>query len=196
MKKAPGQAKEMVLEAAGKLFALNGFKSTTVREIAAEIGILSGSLFHHFPSKEAILFELMQSALTTALQQMKQARDASSSEQHLLLSLIENELRNIHVSSGRRFRLILMEWRSLTDEHQQEILVLREQYEGIWLLAITRYGSVQPLRSRPFFLRALIRGAMIETGSWYDPDGELGIEALSQEVFNTFFSINMTSPLR
>lgn len=46
--------RQLILERAGELFAEKGVAPTTVREIGDAVGILSGSLYHHFDSKEAI----------------------------------------------------------------------------------------------------------------------------------------------
>jgi AcrR family transcriptional regulator len=51
---------ELLAIAAG-LFAERGFKNTTVRDIADAAGILSGSLYHHFDSKESMVDELLDS---------------------------------------------------------------------------------------------------------------------------------------
>ena len=51
--------REELLAIAGGLFAERGFKNTTVRDIADAAGILSGSLYHHFDSKESIVDELL-----------------------------------------------------------------------------------------------------------------------------------------
>jgi TetR/AcrR family transcriptional regulator, cholesterol catabolism regulator len=48
-----------LLEIAAGLFAEKGFKNTTVRDIADAAGILSGSLYHHFDSKEAMVDEIL-----------------------------------------------------------------------------------------------------------------------------------------
>ncbi|MGH3450474.1 MAG: TetR/AcrR family transcriptional regulator [Haloechinothrix sp.] len=48
-----------LLALACKLFAERGFKSTTVRDIADAAGILSGSLYHHFDSKESMADEIL-----------------------------------------------------------------------------------------------------------------------------------------
>lgn len=53
-----------LLAIAGRLFAERGFANTTVRDIAVEAGILSGSLYHHFDSKEAMVDELLDSFQT------------------------------------------------------------------------------------------------------------------------------------
>jgi len=53
--------RDELLAIAAKLFAERGFKNTTVRDIADAAGILSGSLYHHFDSKEAMVDELLDS---------------------------------------------------------------------------------------------------------------------------------------
>jgi AcrR family transcriptional regulator len=55
--------REVILTCAATLFARNGVAATTVRQIADEAGILSGSLYHHFESKEAIVDEIISSYL-------------------------------------------------------------------------------------------------------------------------------------
>jgi AcrR family transcriptional regulator len=54
---------ELLAIAAG-LFAERGFKNTTVRDIADAAGILSGSLYHHFDSKESMVDELLDTFQT------------------------------------------------------------------------------------------------------------------------------------
>ncbi|WP_243057518.1 TetR/AcrR family transcriptional regulator [Nocardioides sp. SR21] len=49
-----------LLEIAAELFAEKGFKNTTVRDIADAAGILSGSLYHHFDSKESMVDEILR----------------------------------------------------------------------------------------------------------------------------------------
>lgn len=48
-----------LLRIAADLFATKGFKNTTVRDIADAAGILSGSLYHHFDSKESMIDEIL-----------------------------------------------------------------------------------------------------------------------------------------
>ena len=53
--------RSQLLAIAAELFAEKGFKSTTVRDIADAAGILSGSLYHHFDSKESMVDEILRS---------------------------------------------------------------------------------------------------------------------------------------
>lgn len=51
--------RDELLRIAAELFATKGFKNTTVRDIADTAGILSGSLYHHFDSKESMVDEIL-----------------------------------------------------------------------------------------------------------------------------------------
>jgi TetR/AcrR family transcriptional regulator, cholesterol catabolism regulator len=57
--------REELLAIAARLFAERGFKNTTVRDIADAAGILSGSLYHHFDSKESMVDELLNTFQTS-----------------------------------------------------------------------------------------------------------------------------------
>jgi TetR/AcrR family transcriptional regulator, cholesterol catabolism regulator len=59
MSREPGDRHDQILAVAAELFARKGVAATTVREIADEVGILSGSLYHHFDSKEAMVDEIL-----------------------------------------------------------------------------------------------------------------------------------------
>jgi AcrR family transcriptional regulator len=51
--------RDEILQTASRLFASKGISSTTVREIGDAVGMLSGSLYHHFPSKDAMVAEII-----------------------------------------------------------------------------------------------------------------------------------------
>jgi AcrR family transcriptional regulator len=68
--------RDELLAIAGGLFAERGFKNTTVRDIADAAGILSGSLYHHFDSKESMVDELLDT-FQTALWTQYDAIEAS-----------------------------------------------------------------------------------------------------------------------
>ena len=61
---APGSARrDVILQAAARLFAEKGVTASTVREIADSVGILSGSLYHHFDSKASMVEAIIISYL-------------------------------------------------------------------------------------------------------------------------------------
>ena len=65
--RAGSERRDEILAIAAQLFAERGFAATTVREIADAAGILSGSLYHHFDSKESMVDELVHEMLDRVL---------------------------------------------------------------------------------------------------------------------------------
>ncbi len=175
---------------AASLFKAKGFSRTTVRDIAAKVGIQSGSIFHHFKNKEQILQSIMNDAIlrVMTLMQQKLAKTTNTSEQ--LYCLVLCELQAIHDEQLAGFQLLISEWRSLNDENQQKILKLRQQYEQLWLNVLDQAQHENLVNIDSFYLRGFIRGALIETGSWYKLDGDVTLENLAQKLNTAFVSQN------
>jgi AcrR family transcriptional regulator len=64
---ARSERRARMVSLAGELFAQKGYRATTVREIADAAGILSGSLYHHFDSKESIGDEILSGFMNEIL---------------------------------------------------------------------------------------------------------------------------------
>jgi AcrR family transcriptional regulator len=73
----PSERRAHLVVLAGELFAEKGFRATTVREIADAAGILSGSLYHHFDSKESIGDEILSGFLNDVLTGYRAAVDGN-----------------------------------------------------------------------------------------------------------------------
>jgi len=72
LRKGPTRRRQ-IIAAGSELFARNGFEGTSIRDIAAASGVLSGSLYYHFPSKEDLLFTVHQESLTAMRQEVETA---------------------------------------------------------------------------------------------------------------------------
>ncbi|OYV90481.1 MAG: hypothetical protein B7Z68_11405 [Acidobacteria bacterium 21-70-11] len=53
------RSREHILEAALQLFSSQGYRATSVRDIAAGAGVSTGNVYHHFPDKETIYLTLL-----------------------------------------------------------------------------------------------------------------------------------------
>lgn len=173
-------------QASAKLFKEKGFAKTTVRDIAAAVGIQSGSIFHHFNNKEQILKTVIVDAILRVLAPMKEILSASQDIEQQFKCLILCELNAIHDEQLDGFRLMVSEWRSLSDENRDEILTLREEYEQIWLEILTLAQQNGLVHIESFYLRGFIRGALIETSNWYKPNGNLSLEDLATKLLAAF----------
>lgn len=57
---APVDRRQEIIQIAARLFAEHGFEGTSVRQIASEVNILPGSLYHHFATKDDILHAVIR----------------------------------------------------------------------------------------------------------------------------------------
>jgi TetR/AcrR family transcriptional regulator, cholesterol catabolism regulator len=82
------ERREAILAIAAEIFARKGFTNTTVREIADEAGILSGSLYHHFDSKETMVDEVLSGFLDDMVKRYQAVVDSVDDPLEALKSLI------------------------------------------------------------------------------------------------------------
>ena len=91
---------------AGDLFAEKGFRATTVREIADAAGILSGSLYHHFDSKESIADEILSSFLNEVLTDYRAAAASAGGPRAVLEQIVRS---TSHTLSRHRAALAMLQ---------------------------------------------------------------------------------------
>ena len=120
----PAGARGRLLHEAAKLFRDKGYERTTVRDLAAAVGIQSGSLFHHFRTKEEILKAVMVETIRLNTALMQAAVDAASTHRDKLQALIRAELESINGQTGEAMAVLVFEWRSLSEESQAYVLEL------------------------------------------------------------------------
>jgi len=178
----PSTARGRLLRAAAHLFSSRGFERTTVRDLAAEVGIQSGSIFHHFRSKDDILRAVMEETIHYNLAQMRAALTGLSDPRQRLRALIRCELQAINGESGEAMSVLVYEWRSLSEQGQELILCLREVYESIWLEALQQAYDARLVTVEPFILRRLLTGALSWTITWYRPQGTLTLDELADQT--------------
>ncbi|MFD1194766.1 TetR/AcrR family transcriptional regulator [Seohaeicola saemankumensis] len=77
---SPGNRREELLDRAGELMAAKGYDGTSMRDIASAVGMLPGSLYYHFASKEALFLALHQRVV--ALMEARVSAALKTAEEH------------------------------------------------------------------------------------------------------------------
>jgi AcrR family transcriptional regulator len=91
----PGDRRDRLRLAATRRFAEFGFEATTVRQIADDVSILSGSLYHHFATKEEILDEIVREAVLQAREQALRIAALPLDAEQRLVALVMAELHRL-----------------------------------------------------------------------------------------------------
>jgi len=178
----PMSAKGRLLAKAAKLFKEKGYERTTVRDLAAAVGIQSGSIFHHFKSKEEILMAVMEEVIVYNTARMIEKIEAAVDARSKVLALIQCELEAINGMTGNAMSVLVYEWRSLKEDNQTKILGLRSEYEKLWIDALEQAKVEGQIVADTFILRRFLTGALSWTTTWYDPQGDYGLDDLAEQA--------------
>lgn len=178
----PAGARGRLLKEAARLFRDKGYERTTVRDLAAAVGIQSGSLFHHFRTKEEILKAVMVETIRLNTAIMQQAMDEAQTDRDKLRALILSELESINGQTGEAMAVLVYEWRSLSKAGQTEVLVLRDIYEQLWLDVLNSMAEQGVITADPFVVRRMLTGALSWTVTWYKVNGGMSLRDLTGQV--------------
>lgn len=178
----PESARGKLLQTAAHLFRSKGYERTTVRDLASAVGIQSGSIFHHFKSKDEILRSVMEETIRYNTALMRASLQHAEGLREQVLALIRCELQSIMGGTGEAMAVLVYEWRSLTPASQAVILELRDTYEGLWLDVLAQARAAGLVQSDPFILRRFLTGALSWTNTWFRANGPMGLDQLAEEA--------------
>jgi len=175
-----------LVQLAADMFAERGFKATTVRDIAQAAGMLSGSLYHHFDSKESIMDELLRSYIDELLPEYRRIVAAGGPAREVLSLLVTAAF-----SSFERHRPAIRVWQS-EGLHLREIPRLayvaeaEAETERLWTQVIRR-----GIRSGEFrrgldakLTYRFIRDVVWMAARWYRPEGKLTVKQLAAQYLS------------
>lgn len=117
-----------------ELFAAKGFGQVSMRELAAHVGLTAGSLYHHFPSKQHLLFDLIEELFEELLATVQPAGRGKPAP--LRLAEVVRAHWALHAERPLQFRLAERDLCCLSTEQQSHIAHLRQQYERRLLAVI------------------------------------------------------------
>src|SRR5690242_14029494 len=84
-----------LLAAAAKLFKASGYEAISVRDIAKQAGMLPGSVYYHFPSKDELLLAIYRIGIEHHLEQARIAMAANPAPMEKLAAVCRVHVRSI-----------------------------------------------------------------------------------------------------
>ena len=174
----PASRRDELLSLAATMMAERGLRATTVRDIADAAGILSGSLYHHFSSKEEMVDEVLRGFLDWLFTRYQQVIDAESNPLERLKGLflvsfeaIEHHHAQVVIYQDEAKRLSAQPRFSYVDARNRE-------QRKMWVDVINQgigEGHFRPDLDVDLVYR-FIRDTTWVSVRWYQPGGELTAE--------------------
>jgi AcrR family transcriptional regulator len=180
---ARAERRAELLATAAEVFATRGYAATTVREVADAAGILGGSLYYHFDSKESMADEILSTFLNEMWAAYEQVLAAGLGARDTLTALVAESFRCIdrhrpavvmyqnesrHLATGPRFAY-------LTES--------RRRFEDMWMTLLergVREGAFRADLDTALVYR-FIRDTVWVAATWYQRGGRLTAEEIARQ---------------
>ncbi len=182
-------SRQEILRTAARLFQQRGYDATSMNDVAAALKLSKGGLYHHFQSKDEILFEIMNHAMEMTQDRVITPVRGIADPVERLRALIRLHLEVVLSPRDREITVMLHENHPLPPTLRKRINQRKKEYvhfvESL-ILDVQRSraakGAVSP-RAAAFALLGMINWIY----QWYKPEGELQANNLIPQFTDLLF---------
>lgn len=180
--------KDKIIMSASRLFVDKGFGKTTMEDIAKDLGIYKGSLYHHIKSKAGIFYEILMIPFNQTLKKMEKIGNENIGSEEKLRKLISAHFENIQKYS-LEYQVLLSERRHMINKMQEKIIRRKmKRYENVFVKIIGE-GIKRKVFRKDLNPRVTVAG-IIGIGNtiykWFSPNGPLSFQAITY-IYTEFF---------
>lgn len=159
--------RDLILDAAAKVFAEKGFHPTTIKDIAKTAGIADGTIYNYFENKTALLLAIFDRMKLAAQQSLDPELLVSLDLRGFLTTLLLHPLTTLKADNFALFRVVMSELlvnQELRTLYRQQILeptlMMGEAYLQHWITQHPDYQLDPALAMR--LISALMMGLLLE----------------------------------
>jgi AcrR family transcriptional regulator len=168
--------RESILAAAVKLFAEYGYHAAPLRDIARLAGIQAASIYHHYPNKQSLLVEIMETYMQRLNNSLERILREYDDPVQRLQEAVTNHI-SLHTNYKAEFFIIDTEIRALEGENRAYILSLRDRYEQL-MQELLQNGMERGIfrRSDVKVTSFAIITMCTEVATWFRSNGRLSVQ--------------------
>ncbi len=182
-------SRQEILRTAARLFQQQGYDATSMNDVAAALKLSKGGLYHHFQSKDEILFNLMDHAMNITQERVVNAVKGIADPEERLRTLIRLHIGVVLSATDREISVMLHENHPLPPALRKRINGRKKDYVHFVENLIAEVqrarqskGNVTS-RAAAFALLGMINWIY----QWHKPEGMLQAENLAKQYTEIFF---------
>ena len=182
--------RQELLDIAAEVFAAKGIAHTTVRDIAEEGGILSGSLYHHFVSKDQMVVEILVDGLSDAHERDAGIIAGASDPAEAMHQLIRAFIGWI-ADEPAVARILLNDRQYITETPElRAIQARRSENVSLWI-ELAREGIESGVFSASIDAEVVVRAifdGMLAAVRWLPPRGSSTPEEIGRQLADFYLA--------
>ncbi len=182
--------RDKVYEIAAEVFHRKGYDNTSMNEIAEAVGLTKAGLYHHVPSKESLLFTILDYGMDMTEAYVVDPLEAIADPVRRLKKMIELHLKLI--LEGRKLAVtgLLHECQGLSRSHQDKINRRKKQYVRLVTELVSavmqKSGHETADAADPKVAALALLGMLNWTYQWYKPSGSVKPDEVVREFQDLF----------
>ena len=179
--------KKKIVETAITLFHKKGYRSTTLEDVAGELGLTKAAIYHYVSSKESLLSIIYMQAMDFYLKEIahaKELQDPTLSPPEKFRFFIRSHIRRVAVENQAMLGVFLTEENQLPKEDFKKIRDAKRKYNLV-LESILKQGMEEGFfrRSDPRLTANAVLGMCNSLHLWYRPkQGRESTESMIEEM--------------
>jgi len=183
-------SRQEILRTAARLFQQRGYDATSMNDVAAALKLSKGGLYHHFESKDEILFNLMDHAMTVTQERVIDPVRSVADPEERLRKLIRLQIELVLSSRDREITVMLHENHPLPPSLRRRINSRKKDYVHFVENLISEVQGVRQSRGgvNPRAAAFALLGMINWLYQWYKPEGSLKAEELARQYTAIFFT--------
>jgi AcrR family transcriptional regulator len=178
---APNDTRDRIRVEAATLFSERGFNGTSMADLATAVGITKSSLYHHFPSKQALLSEIIELTVSRVTPLVQEIADLDlPAGERLRRAVILHTVEAIRDQAA--VACFIEEGRYLAPDFMATHVVNRDAYEQLFKRMLEdgiESGEFVP-QDVGITVKAVL-GMCNSVVRWYSPDGGRGPDEIADE---------------
>ncbi|WP_394219375.1 TetR/AcrR family transcriptional regulator [Halobacillus trueperi] len=181
--------KEKMMDTIIELFGKKGFQGTSIQDIVEANGVTKGTFYYYFKNKEDVLVHIHQSFIDHLLEgQEKIITNEDLSNCEKLNRIVELLIHNIR-TNGHSALVFFQEMRHLSEEKTAIILPKRQQFQENIQKVLEEGMKAGEFKKglRADMLSYAVLGMANWSYFWYEPDGEVNEESLTDLYMQMIF---------
>ena len=157
-----------LLSVSARLFARGGFDATSMRDIAARAGMLAGSMYYHFPSKNDLIAAVYEAGVAEIGAAVDAALDEARGPWPRLEAACVAHLESL-LADQAHAAVMTADLSRLDSRLKRRLVTLRDGYEKRFVELVTALPLAAGIYRSLWSLQLL--GALNWTPTWYRPGG-------------------------
>ncbi|OLO36345.1 hypothetical protein BTR23_15865 [Alkalihalophilus pseudofirmus] len=176
--------KKEIIRSAAKTLQEKGFHGTTMEEIAAQLLMTKGSLYHYFKNKEDLLYQCHKIILEISIKQIEEILETEQSNTNKIEAIIRFHI-NLAIEENAMFSLIDNPEHTFSKENFEKIRKRRSYYSRCIDKVLEQGVENGEFRNIDIKMsRFIILGSLNWIQQWYNPQGNRSPEEISEYFVN------------